>query len=97
MCVCMCVYMYVKEREKKLTALKLLSSFLRHIRNVNLLFKKDFKRAELLTKTFFFLNFRDRPKNGDGDEGGVESISARVTKHASKQVAKAEVNPNSFL
>ena len=28
----------------------------------NPLFKKDFKSAELLTKTFFFLYFSDRPK-----------------------------------
>ena len=28
----------------------------------NPLFKKDFKSAELLTKTSFFLYFRDRPK-----------------------------------
>ena len=28
---------------------------LRYTRNVNLSFKKDFKFAELLTKTFFFL------------------------------------------
>ena len=29
---------------------------------LNPLFKKDFKSAELLTKTFFFFYFRDRPK-----------------------------------
>ena len=29
---------------------------LRYTRNVNLLFKKDFKVAELLTKTSFFFN-----------------------------------------
>ena len=37
--VCMCV------REKKI--------FLRYIKNVNLPFKRDFKFAELLTKTSF--------------------------------------------
>lgn len=48
----------VRER-KKLTALKLLQSFLRYIRNVNLLFKKDFKRRKRLTKTSsFFLYIR---------------------------------------
>ena len=38
---------------------------LRYIRNVNPPFKKDFKFAELLTKTSFFLYFRDRPENGE--------------------------------
>ena len=52
--VCMCT------REKK--------KFLRYIKNVNLPFKKDFKFAELLTKTSFFLYFRDRPKNGEGNK-----------------------------
>ena len=42
-------------------ASKLLQSFLRHIRNVDLLFKKDFESAKLLTKTSFFFYFRDRP------------------------------------
>ena len=41
---------------------------LRCIRNVNLPIKKDFKFAELLTKTSFFLYFRDRPKNGEGNK-----------------------------
>ena len=41
---------------------------LRYTRNVNLLFKEDFKVAELLTKTFSFLYVRDRPKNGEGNK-----------------------------
>ena len=90
LCVCVC------GREKKLTALKLLWSFLRYIKNVNLQFKKDFKSAELLTKTYFFLYFRDRSKNGEWNKGDVDSICARVTKHASKCLAKAEVNLNWF-
>ena len=36
--------------------------FSKHLRNLNLLFKKDFKCAELLTKASFSLYFRDRPK-----------------------------------
>ena len=52
--------------------------------------KGDFKITELLTKTFFFLYFRDRPKNGEGNKEDIESICARVTKYASKYVAKAE-------
>ena len=35
---------------------------LRYIRNVNLPFKKDFNFAEVLTKTSFFLYFRDHLK-----------------------------------
>ena len=83
MCVCVCVCVCVCERERKK-----INSF------VNLLFKKDFKRAELLTKTSFFLYFRDHPKNGDGSKEDVESISTRVTKHVSEKVTKAEVNLN---
>ena len=41
---------------------------LKYIRNVSLPFKKDFKFAELLTKTSFFLYFRDRPENGEGNK-----------------------------
>ena len=36
----------------------------------------------------------DRPKNGEGNKVDVETICARVTKHVSKYVAKAEVNLN---
>ena len=63
---------------------------------MNLQFKKNFKSAELPTKTSFFLyfTFRDRPKNGEGNKGDVESICTRVTKHASKYAAKVEVNLN---
>ena len=53
MCVCVCV----RERENNnfgITAIIFKAS--------NSLFKKDFKSAELLTKTSFFLYFRDRPK-----------------------------------
>ena len=45
--------------------------------NVNLQFKIGFKSAELLTKTSFFLYFRDRPTNGKGRKGNVESTSAK--------------------
>ena len=46
--VCMCV-------RKKNNSFKIHVIILRYIRNVNLPFKKDFKFAELLTKTSFFL------------------------------------------
>ena len=39
-----------------------------YIRNVNLSFKKNFKFAELRTKTSFFVYFRDRPENGEGNK-----------------------------
>ena len=45
--------MYVCEREKN-NGFEIHVIILRYIRNVNLPFKKDFKFAELLTKTFFF-------------------------------------------
>ena len=60
-CVCVCVCVCVRVR-KELTALISLLSFLRHKRNVNLLFKIDLQSAELLTKTSFFLYFRDCPE-----------------------------------
>ena len=81
----------------KLIALKLLPPFLRYIGNVNLLFKNDFKSAELLTKTSIFFYFRGWPKIGEWSKGDVKSISTRVTKDASKRVAKAEVNLNCSL
>ena len=59
----------------------------------DLQFKKDFKSAELLAKTSFFLYFRDRPQMTK-EAKNVECISARLTKHGSKKVAKAEVDLN---
>ena len=41
-----------------------------------------------------FLYFKDRIWNSEANKGDVESVSARVTKHASKYVAKAEINLN---
>ena len=84
--VCMCV------REKKIS-FKIHVIILMYIRNVNVPFKKGFKFAELLTKKSFFVYFRDRPENDEGNKEDVESICAKVTKHASK-VAKAEANLN---
>ena len=78
------VLICVGEREKKLTALKLLQSFLRHIKKLNPQFKKDFKNAKFLTKTSFFLYFRGRLQNGEGNKGNVECICARVTIDTSK-------------
>ena len=58
-CVCVC--------EKK-NSFEIHVIILRYMRNVNLPFKKDFKIAELLSKISFFLYFRDRPKNGEGNK-----------------------------
>ena len=85
--VCVCV------REKKIS-FKIHLITLIDIRNVNLLFKKDFKFAELLTKPSFFAYFRDIPENGEWNKVDVERICAKVTKHVSKKVAKADANLN---
>ena len=74
-----CVWERKKNNRFEITVI-----ILRYTRNVNLLFKKDFKIAELLTKTSFFLYFRDRPKNGERNKGDVESICAKVTKRIKK-------------
>ena len=61
--VCGCV----RER-KKIKSFKIHVINLMYIRNVNLPFKKDFKFPELITKTSFFVYFRDRPENGEGNK-----------------------------
>ena len=55
--LCICV------SESKNYSFEITLIILRYIRNVNLLFKKDFKIAEFFIKSSFFLYFRDRPKN----------------------------------
>ena len=88
--------MYLSVREKKNCSFEIIVIILRYIyiTNVNFLFKKDFKIAKLLTKTSVFLYFRDCPKTGWGNKEDVKSICARVTKPASKKVAKAEFDLN---
>ena len=71
-CVCVCVCVC-----ETLTAFILLQSYSRHIRNVSLLLKKDFKSAGLLIETFFFLYFRDRPKTAKESKREVEVISQK--------------------
>ena len=56
--VCMCV-------RKKINSFEIHVIIFRYIKNVNRPFKKDFKFVELITKSSFFLYFRDRPKNGE--------------------------------
>ena len=51
---------------------------LRYMRYINLLFKKDFKIAELPYETSFFLYFRDRPKIArEINRGDVENIMCK--------------------
>ena len=59
-------FVYVCERKKNSFGNHII--ILKCIRNVNLPFKKDFKFVELLIKTSFFLYFRDRPENGEGNK-----------------------------
>ena len=67
----------------------------RYIRNVNLPLKKDFKFTELLTKTSLSFTLETVLKMAkEINWGDVESIYAKATKHASKKVAKAEINLN---
>ena len=79
--LCMCV------RERKNNSFKIHVIILMYMKNVILPFKKDFKFAEILTKTSFFVYFRDRPEN---DEGNKQRRLKKITKHASKKVGKAE-------
>ena len=84
-------------KEKKINSFEITVIIFKAYKNVNFLFKKYFKSAEHLTKTSSFLYFRDRLKSGEESKGDVESVSARVTKHAPKNVAKADVNLNCSL
>ena len=61
------IFVYVCEREKN-NSFKIHVIILMNIRNVNIPFKKDFKFPELLTKTYIFVSFRDRPEIGEGNK-----------------------------
>ena len=50
------------------------------------------KGQKILSKTSFYLYFRDTPKNGEWSKWDVDSICVRVTKDTSKKVAKVEGN-----
>ena len=63
--------------EKKNNSFEIHIIILRYIKNVNLSFKKDFKFAELLTKTSFSLYFRDLPENGEGNKQETSKESAQ--------------------
>ena len=59
--------------EKKNNSFEIHVINLRYIRNVNLPFEKDFKFAELLTKTSFFIYLRYRLKYGERNKQTKET------------------------
>ena len=65
-----------------------------YIKNVNLPLKKDFKFAELLTKTSLSFTLETILKNGEGSKLRKRRKYIRKSKPSSKMVAKAEVNLN---
>ena len=80
--------------EKKNNSFEITVIILRYTTNVNLLFKKDFKIVEFLTKHPFIFTLDTVLRMAKGtNKGEVESICAKVTKHI-KKVAKAEVDLN---
>ena len=81
--------MYVCEREKK-NSFEIYVIILRYMRNVNLPFKRNFKFAELLTKTYFFLYLETVLKMAK--ETKEVSKVYEQKKHASRKVAKVEDN-----
>ena len=75
--------MYVGD--KKVNRFEITVIILRYIRNINLLFKKDFRITERLTKTFFFFTLETVLKMAkETNKGDVESTFAKVTKHIKK-------------
>ena len=91
--VCLNVCVCVREREKEkrnnsfgITAIIFKASIP--------LFKKNFKSAVILTKTSFFLYFRDRPKMVKETKERRKYKRKTYYKHGSKKVAKAKVNLN---
>ena len=58
------------------------------MRNVNFLFKKDFKKVRLLTKKSFKLYFRAYPKHGEGEK---QKRHTKFMRKTNKKMAKADV------
>ena len=87
--------MYLCVGEKKNNSFEITVIILRYTRNVNLLFKKDFKVVEVLTKTSFFFTLETVLKMAkETNKGDFGSTCAKAAKHTSKKVAKAEVDLN---
>ena len=69
--------------------------YIKSIRNLKLLFKKDFKSAELqLNHPFSFASEPVLEMAKEKSKSDVEVICARVTKYTSKKAAKTKVNLN---
>lgn len=87
------VYLYVKDKKNEQ-----FQNYCNHfwgIRYVNLLFKKDCKGVEFLTKIYVFLYIMvDHKMAKETNKREVESICKRITKHTSKKFAKAEISLN---
>ena len=69
LCVCVCV----RVREKKNNSFEITFIIFRAYKKCNPPIQKEFLKG-LLTSTSFFLYFRSRPKNGEGNKRDVESI-----------------------
>ena len=67
---------------------------LRYIKNINLPIKKDFKFAEIHTKTFFSFTLETVLKYGEGSKLRKRRKYICKRKPSSKMVAKAQVNLN---
>ena len=65
------VHLCVWEREKK-NSFEITVIIFRAYKKCKFPIKKEFLKG-LLTNTSFFLDFRDRPENGEGKKGDVES------------------------
>ena len=73
LCVCVCVCVCARVREKKNNSFEITFVIFRAYKKCNSPIQKEFLKG-LLTNTSFFLYFRDRPKNGEGNKRDVESI-----------------------
>ena len=80
-------------REKKNNSIEITVIIFRAYKKCKSPIQKEFLKG-LLTNTSFFLYFRDHSKMAKEKKRRRKYICARVTKHTSKKVAKAEVKMN---
>ena len=66
-------FAHLCERKKKKNSFEITVIIFRAYKKCKSPIQKEFLK-ELLTNTFFFLYFRDRPKNDEGKKRAVESI-----------------------
>ena len=84
----------MREREKKNNSTEITVIIFRAYKKFKSPIQKEFLKG-FLTNTSFFLYFRDRSQNGEWKKNRRRKyICARVTKHTSKNLAKAEVKMN---